>query len=149
MAVDAGKTCPPGSYRYSLRVFMVAAPLHASFGDVTALPIQDSSLSLLLLLPAGVVVASCSLDAAPECTLCPGGRYGVVYGLMTANCSGPCVPGYYCPPGAASPCPPSSCLAVPSLLPYHTLPCHSTLHFSIPNRSIKSQSSTTCVQEAS
>jgi len=28
---------------------------------------------------------------------CPGGRYGDVFGLNTSDCSGLCLPGYYCP----------------------------------------------------
>lgn len=40
---------------------------------------------------------------------CPAGRYGVGRRLQTANCTGPCAPGHYCPPGSTRsqemPCP--------------------------------------------
>lgn len=34
---------------------------------------------------------------------CPGGTFGSSEGLSTANCSGLCLGGYYCPPGSISP----------------------------------------------
>jgi hypothetical protein len=34
--------------------------------------------------------------------LCPGGRYGSVEGLLSADCSGECKEGFYCPEGSIS-----------------------------------------------
>ena len=33
---------------------------------------------------------------------CPAGRYGATQSLATANCTGTCAPGYYCPPTSVS-----------------------------------------------
>ena len=35
--------------------------------------------------------------------LCPGGYFGDSEGLSSGFCSGPCAPGFYCPPGSTSP----------------------------------------------
>lgn len=33
---------------------------------------------------------------------CPAGRYGASYGMTSADCTGPCAAGYYCPLGSTS-----------------------------------------------
>lgn len=54
---------------------------------------------------------------------CPAGFYGASEGLTTSSCSGPCVAGFFCPPGSTSPimnacgsddlfCPPKSALPI-------------------------------------
>ena len=39
----------------------------------------------------------------PLAAVCGGGRYGSEAGLGTADCSGPCARGHYCPDGSTSP----------------------------------------------
>ena len=71
--------------------------------------------------------------------LCPGGTYGAVAGLATANCSGLCAAGFYCPAGSVSAtarpchhqrpdseaanvfCPPGSRAPVPTRLGYYSV----------------------------
>lgn len=42
----------------------------------------------------------CDREGLTQGTACPAGRYGSTLGLSTAECSGPCDPGYSCPPAS-------------------------------------------------
>lgn len=70
-----------------------------------------------------------SLAAASSCTPCAAGRYGASWAMTTANCTGVCGVGYYCPVGSSVPlpCPPgtysnasaaAACMLCPVATPY-------------------------------
>jgi hypothetical protein len=75
------KHCPPG--RYTDQVAQAGTSSNVckvcplgKFGDENAVPGRDS---------------------ASYCTNCPAGRYGNAQQMSNALCSGPCLPGFYCP----------------------------------------------------
>ena len=43
-----------------------------------------------------------SVGGVSVCLLCPVGVYGASSGSTSPGCSGPCAPGYYCPPGSTN-----------------------------------------------
>jgi hypothetical protein len=46
-----------------------------------------------------------SLAGAGNCTLCPAGRFGASVRLTSANCTGPCAAGFWCPAGSTGEAP--------------------------------------------
>ena len=44
----------------------------------------------------------CSTGGAADCSPCDAGRFGATPRLTVAVCTGPCAPGYYCPPDSTN-----------------------------------------------
>ena len=106
---NAGYYCPSGTAVLSPALMCDTPTAYCPLGSTTPLNTSEgyfavavSSTSAVALYYNESVCPAGSYCVAGVATLCPPGRYGDVTGATDGQCTGPCLPGYYCPPGSTS-----------------------------------------------